>query len=170
MTRDAFREAVFTRDGHKCVLCSAPAIDAHHIIERRLFQAEDEFGGYFMDNGVSVCGPCHMKCEETTVSVEDVRYAADIKKIIVPEHLYRDQPYDKWGNPVLANGQRIRGELFWDESVQKVLKQGRVFDLFTHYVKYPRTYHLPWSPGITDDDRMHKTTDHWHGKEIVVGV
>ena len=84
MTRDAFREAILERDGHKCVLCSEPAKEAHHIMERRLFQAEDEFGGYFIDNGASVCGPCHIKCEETTVSVEDVRHAAGIKKIIMP--------------------------------------------------------------------------------------
>ena len=170
MTRDAFREAVLERDGHKCVLCSAPAKDAHHIMERRLFQAEKEFGGYFLENGASVCGPCHIKCEETTISVEDVRYAAGIKKIVVPEHLYADQLYDKWSNSLLANGQRIRGELFWDESVQKILKQGKVLDLFTHWVKYPRTYHLPWSPGISDDDRMHTSTEQWHGKQIVVGV
>ena len=69
----------------------------------------------------------------------------------MPPHLYRDQPYDKWGNPVLPNGTRLRGELFDDASVQKVLAP--VLALFTDRVKYPRTYHLPWSPGLTDDDR-----------------
>lgn len=170
MTRDDFRNAVFERDGHKCVICGDPAQDAHHILERRLFSDPEEFGGYFIDNGASVCGPCHIKCEETTISVEDVRAAAGIKKVIVPAHLYRDQIYDKWGNPVMANGQRIRGELYDDESVQKILRQGKVLDLFTHYVKYPRTYHLPWSPGITDDDRVHKTTEQWVGKDVVVGI
>lgn len=166
MTRDDFREAVFARDNHTCVFCSFPAVDAHHLIERRLWGD----GGYYLNNGASVCRDHHLACERTEISVEDVRFAADIKKIVVPEHLYYDQPYDKWGNPVLANGQRIRGELFWDESIQRALREGRVLDLFTHHVKYPRTFHLPWSPGITDDDRMHKTTEQWHGRQVVVGM
>lgn len=35
-------------------------------------------------------------------------------------------------------------------------------------VKYPRTYHLPWSPGATSDDKVLKSTSHFDGKEIVV--
>lgn len=37
LSRDAFREAVFTRDNHKCVICGKEAQDAHHnhIMERR---------------------------------------------------------------------------------------------------------------------------------------
>jgi len=47
LDRDSFREFVFVRDGHKCVICGAPKKDAHHIIERRLFSN----GGYFIENG-----------------------------------------------------------------------------------------------------------------------
>jgi len=32
LTRDEFREGVFKRDNYKCVVCGAPAKDAHHII------------------------------------------------------------------------------------------------------------------------------------------
>jgi hypothetical protein len=49
LTRDQFREAVFARDKHKCVICKEPAKDAHHIMERRLFTETDELGGYFLD-------------------------------------------------------------------------------------------------------------------------
>lgn len=35
-------------------------------------------------------------------------------------------------------------------------------------IKYPRTYHLPWSRGRTDDDKVLKSVDHFIGKEIVV--
>jgi hypothetical protein len=38
------------------------------------------------------------------------------------------------------------------------------------YVKYPRTYHLPWSPGITKTDRVHKDTSFFEGKNVVVTV
>jgi ATP-dependent RNA circularization protein (DNA/RNA ligase family) len=35
-------------------------------------------------------------------------------------------------------------------------------------VKYPRTPHLPWSEGMTSDDKMVKTLDHFRGKQILV--
>jgi hypothetical protein len=34
--------------------------------------------------------------------------------------------------------------------------------------KYPRTPHLPWSPGATSDDRILTTTAHFEGKDIVI--
>jgi len=34
--------------------------------------------------------------------------------------------------------------------------------------KYPRTPHLPWSPGGTSDDRVLKDTQHFVGREVVV--
>lgn len=37
LTRDQFRESVFERDSHTCVICKNPSQDAHHIVERRLF-------------------------------------------------------------------------------------------------------------------------------------
>lgn len=162
--RDIFRESVFERDGYSCVVCGAPAQDAHHIIERRLFPD----GGYYLNNGASVCGQHHLECEMTTISVEDIRDMCGIKKIVIPPHLYSDQPYDKWGNPILSNGTRAKGELFHDESVQKILRKGRVLDLFVDYVKYPRTYHLPWSESISSDDRVIESTNIFEGKEVVV--
>jgi hypothetical protein len=36
------------------------------------------------------------------------------------------------------------------------------------HIKYPRTPHLPWSEGRTDDDKVLKNTDHFIGKEVVV--
>lgn len=164
LTRDAFRNAVFDRDNHACIFCALPAVDAHHIIERRLWAD----GGYYLTNGASLCEDHHRSCEQTKISVEEVREACGIKKFIIPSHLYRDQIYDKWGNIILPNGQRLKGELFYDESVQKVLKEGKVLDSFTHWIKYPRTYHLPWSPGMHDDDRMMKNTSLFDDKEVIV--
>jgi hypothetical protein len=166
LTRDKFRDGVFARDLHSCVFCVRPAVDAHHILERRLWSD----GGYYLNNGASVCADHHIQCETTAISVEEVRHACGITKIIVPSHLYDDQPYDKWGNPVLPSGQRLKGELFYDESVQKVLGQGRVLDLFTNQVKYPRTHHLPWSLGINDDDRVIDSLSAFIGKRVIVSV
>lgn len=164
LTRDKFRENVFARDGHKCVICGNDSLDAHHILERRLWTD----GGYYLDNGASVCETCHVKAEQTLVSCDELRTCCGIDRVLLPEHLYRDQEYDKWGNPILPNGTRLRGELFCDESVQKILEP--VLHLFSKYVKYPRTYHLPWSENATKDDRILSDTSCFEGKEVVVTV
>lgn len=36
--------------------------------------------------------------------------------------------------------------------------------------KYPRTLHVPWSPGATSDDRILYSVDHFALKEVVVTV
>lgn len=38
----------------------------------------------------------------------------------------------------------------------------------TKYVKYPRTYHLPWSPGATNDDKIMENTNNFTGKKVIV--
>src|SRR5690606_33193847 len=116
----------------------------------------------------SLCGECHLKAESTQISCNEIREAAGINEILLPPHLYRDQEYDKWGNPILSNGSRLKGELFDDHSVQKVLKP--VLHLFVNRVKYPRTYHLPWSPGMTKDDRMMDSDKAFEGKEVIAVV
>lgn len=162
LSRDQFREGVFARDNHKCVLCGDPAQDAHHIMERRLF----DDGGYYLDNGASVCGPCHIRCERTDVSVEEVREAAGITKKVIPQYYYDDVLYDKWGNVLHPDGKRSRGELFDDVSVQKILADK--LSLFVSYVKYPRTNHLPWSGNIHDDDRVIRSLDDFAGQRVIV--
>lgn len=162
LSRDDFRNAVFKRDGHKCVHCKADAQDAHHIVERRLFPD----GGYYLANGASVCGPCHLAAEATTLSCDALREAAGIKEVVLPPHFYEDEPIDKWGNQILPNGQRLRGELFDDASVQKVIAP--VLHLFTNRVKYQRTHHVPWSPNVSSDDKIIPSLSGFEGEEVVV--
>ena len=163
LTRDQFHNAVFQRDKHKCVICKADGQDAHHIMERRLFPD----GGYYLNNGATLCGPCHIQAEQTILSTEEIRRSAGILKIVIPPHAYSDQRYDKWLNPILDNDSRLRGELFDDVSVQKILAP--VLHLFTDKVKYMRTYHLPWSPGCTSDDRLMNMDDleKWNWEVVV---
>jgi hypothetical protein len=146
------------------VVCGQPGQDAHHIMERRLFPD----GGYYSENGATLCGKCHLAAEATDLATDEIRAVAGIKNTILPPHLYPDQPYDKWGNPVLTNGLRLKGELYDDESVQKVLEPVR--HLFLNRVKYPRTWHFPWSPGMKEDDRelSEEILDTWNGTEVVV--
>ena len=181
LTRDKFRNAVFERDGHKCVICGVSPdeakgvrIDAHHILERRLWSD----GGYYLDNGATLCDHgnsngfpmgCHSDAEVTTLSVEDIRIAAGITKIKIPEDMYPDHVYDKWGNTILSNGKRSIGPLFYDESVQKILRYHPDFDgMFVDYVKFPRTYHCPWSQTKTKDDRVLTDMKMFEGRDVVV--
>jgi hypothetical protein len=163
LTREEFRKAVFQRDNHQCVFCGEPAVDAHHIIERRLWGD----GGYYVDNGASACGKCHVLCEKTELSVEETREKAGITNIILPFSLEAGQKYDKWGNQILPSGRRLRGELYDDVSVQRILEDK--LHLFTKYIKYPKTPHLPYSEGANqDDDTILTTTHHFKGKNVVV--
>jgi len=166
LTRDAFREAVFTRDEQLCVMCKSVAVDAHHIMERRLWSD----GGYYVENGASLCSNHHLMAESTSIPTDLIREKAGITKILLPPHLYEDETYDKWGNIILPNGKRLRGELFFDPSVQIALTRGDMLRFFTTYVKHPRTYHLPWSLGTTKDDKILQDTSYFEGKEVVVTV
>jgi len=161
LTRDQFREAVFTRDKHRCVNCGLLGVDAHHIVERRLFSD----GGYYIKNGVMLCETCHLAAEATLISCTTLRAKANIEQIVLPSHFFSDQEYDKWGNMILSNGTRMMGELFYEEPVQKILRP--VLDFFTDRIKYPRTFHFKWSPNLQNDDRMLKSTEEWEGVEYV---
>ena len=58
--RASFRDAVFSRDGHKCVMCPGNEhLDAHHITDRN----DMPNGGYVADNGITLCPNCHLEAE-----------------------------------------------------------------------------------------------------------
>jgi len=38
----------------------------------------------------------------------------------------------------------------------------------TKFMKYPRSFHLPWSRSYTHDDKVAKNVNHFIGKEVVV--
>ena len=166
LTRKQFREGVLNRDNHKCVIC--PRTDdlaAHHIIERRLW---GECGGYSLLNGASLCPCCHLEAEQTILTCEEIREAAGITETLLPEHLYKENRVDKWGNIILPDGRRLKGELFFDESVQKILKSGGVLKDFCEYIKYPRTMHLSFSSKVTDDDRILENEEYFKEKRVIV--
>lgn len=165
LTRNEFRKQVLTRDDYKCVICGdREDLAAHHIIERRLFE---DFG-FYIQNGVSLCELCHIKAEQTVISCDELREAAGITTVVIPPHFYSDTRYDKWSNILLPDGRRLKGELFFDSSVQKILKSGGMLDQFCKYVKYPRTWHLPWSHKVHRNDMQLDSTEQFHGKKVVV--
>ncbi len=154
LTRKEFREGVFERQNNKCAMCDAVAVDAHHIIERRLWTAQSEAGGYFLENGAGVCEYHHLEAEATTLPPDVLRTACGIEVALIPDQFYTDQEisYDKWGNQII-DGVRHPGPLWDDESVRKIM--GLHEDGQIRRYKYPRTLHLPWSEGRTDDDKVH---------------
>lgn len=93
LTREQFKQQVFARDKNKCVFCELPAVDAHHIIDRKVWLD----GGYYLDNGASVCEQHHIDCENSVITVEQVREACSIKHILVPPGFDKGVIYDKWG-------------------------------------------------------------------------
>lgn len=107
--RNRFRQAVFDRDGGRCVICLADGQDAHHIMERRLFAD----GGYELDNGATLCGACHLLAEQTLITPSTIRGAAGIARVVLPPHLYEDDEHDKWGNIIPPDGRQL------DEALMK---------------------------------------------------
>lgn len=126
LSREEFKSQTFSRDNHTCIFCDKPAVDAHHILDRKLWND----GGYYLSNGASVCEEHHWECEKTTLSVEDVRQACGITDFILPKGLSQDYSYDKWGNRIKENGFRDKGVLFEDDGVQKILKKAGLIYLF----------------------------------------
>ena len=118
LSREQFKELVFKRDKYKCIFCDKPAVDAHHIMDRKLWTD----GGYYLFNGASVCEEHHWAVERTDISVQEVWAKCGITEPCLPPHLDPTLNYDKWGNIMLDNGMRKPGEMFHLENVQKILK------------------------------------------------
>lgn len=116
LSRAEFRSAVFERDGNKCICCAQPAVDAHHLLERRLFKD----GGYYLDNGVSLCEADHLCAERMDIEPCQLRKLAGIRTIVLPPGLVGNR--DKWGNEVLENGKRYPGPLFHDNGFTKICR------------------------------------------------
>lgn len=164
LSAQQFQSVVLSRDDHVCVFCDREATAAHHIIDMALFSD----GGYYQDNGVSLCGEHLLQYQMTMILPAEMRMAAGIHSVVLPEHLYVDQPYDRWANPLLPNGSRLKGDLYFEDGVQELLLLGGFLEDFLDEVKYPRTHHMPWSRSISNDDRVHKSMEKFKGKWVIV--
>ena len=121
LSRGQFRKSVLDRDKHRCVICGDADVklDAHHIMERKLWTSPHEFGGYYLNNGATLCDrgfektngnySCHLQAGMTLISPEDCRRAAGIKEVLFPSHLPRNFDYTVWGDPIRFDGTRLRG-------------------------------------------------------------
>lgn len=125
-------------DGRCCVPgCPHPAEDAHHIMERRLWPD----GGYYVENGAGLCDlngtGHHMSAEKNHLLPRHLREFCGIETVLLPPQLDDYLEYNKWGEPI------------------------------SNSTKHPRTFHLPWSPGATDDDKIMGSLDGLLGEVVV---
>ncbi len=165
LTREQFTTICFNRDGGKCVFCKKPATEVHHILDRKLF----DDGGYYENNGASVCEKCHLLCENLSYTIIQVRDACNIKEPVVPSVFDVDKVMDKWGN-TYSDDKLILSELFiTNKNLSKLINGYSVMNA-SKYKKYPRTFHLPWSEGATNDDKILKNAAHFEQKRIIVSV
>lgn len=124
LARDAFAQQVLQRHGGSCAFCSASAVDAHHILDRKLFKD----GGYMLGNGAAVCARHHWHCETTEISADQARAASGITVTLLPDGFRADRCYDKWGNCMVDSGvwagYRIAGPLMSDTGARRALAKG----------------------------------------------
>jgi hypothetical protein len=120
LTREEFEKRVFERDRDRCVICGAPAWNAHHLIERKLWTEPDQLGGYLMENGVSVCAAHHEEAERNLIPPQVFRKILGLPTMI-PASLHPKYDHSKWGIPFRMPAREA--------------------------VKYPSTSYLDVSPG-----------------------
>lgn len=176
LTRDEFREKIRNRDG-RCVGCQiskrsseaaaqsqrkeeVQELEVHHIIERKLFSD----GGYFLWNGVGLCGLCHLDAEQSKLLPIDFYHWFESRGISygVGQKLWEifdvslDQEelsnLNKWGELLFVVGGRNYRERYL-VATDKGRAGEEPMQADQKYVKYPRTMHLPWSPNLQNDDR-----------------
>lgn len=102
LSREDFKKQVLKRDNYTCVVCGTISydLDAHHLLDRKLW----DDGGYYLDNGVSLCKDiCHLDAETSVYTVEELREKAGILNIIVPSQLNPTTVYDKWGIEIVED-------------------------------------------------------------------
>jgi hypothetical protein len=134
LTRDDFSRLALMRFAGRCCACkTAPATEAHHIFDRKLFSD----GGYRLRNAAPVCADCHWKAEICAISACDMARMAGVWPPLAPPCAHGfglDTPdaleaLDKWGNMSRPDGSIAPGPLFHDDGCRKALASGGLLGL-----------------------------------------
>jgi hypothetical protein len=127
-------------------------------------------GGYYLENGVTLCEKHHLEAEQTVIEPSQFYELLGVKRVL-PDQLYDEFEYTKWGDIIMPNGTRLIGPLFFDESVQKIMASAPgILSRYSKRIKYSRTFHLPWSESRTEDDRTLQNMDHFKGRDTVASL
>lgn len=92
--RKQFRDTVYSETSHTCIVpwCEADADDAHHVIERALW----EDGGYIPANGAAVCNHHHQAAEANAIPPQAFWLWKGISEPRLPTTV-DSVAVDKWG-------------------------------------------------------------------------
>lgn len=161
---NAFKSLVLERDGGACVCCQKPTDQVQMLLDARLW----EDGGYYLDNGVSLCKEHQESALKTALMPKQLREMAGIKSIMLPPSYSEDDNYDCWGNVVRSTGVRYKSELFDEPDVQHWLIEGGCINDFSPFYKHPSTPHLQWSKGVQRDDRVLASDAMFEGQEVII--
>lgn len=108
LSRVEFRRRGFLRTKGMCCVpgCKERAVDAHHIMDRKLWND----GGYYLSNCAPVCGKHHLDCENGVytpaqvtefcgIPLQEVRRPDKLKALTNGEYaeLFSIGMIDKWG-------------------------------------------------------------------------
>lgn len=166
-----FIKAVQKRDRGQCVICGDITHEVSFVVDPLVFEDGEDTSSRLsqvMSNGVLLCEGHAYEAKTTLLSVQDIRKAAGMSDWSLPDTFEHDQEYDRYGNAILPSGQRMKGPWFFHEEVQKALDEGSVLSIFTDRVKMPRTFHMPWSEGRSDDDKVIHDMSIFEGREVVL--
>lgn len=90
LSREEFKKQVFARTNGKCCVpnCDCDAVDAHHIMDRRLWKD----GGYYLSNGAALCSKHHLDAEHGIITpMQCIKYMdIDIANCGKPEKVDLD--------------------------------------------------------------------------------
>jgi hypothetical protein len=103
LIREEFRKKVLDRDGHSCILChNKENLAVHHIMERKLF----DNGGYYVNNGASLCPSCHIEAEAGFIMPYKLWYkiGVEYEDYTYPKSLNGCKRWDKWGQEIIYEG------------------------------------------------------------------
>ena len=105
LTREEFKKQVFAKTNGKCCVpgCTCDAVDAHHIMDRRLWLD----GGYYLSNGASLCAKHHLDAEKGIITPLQ---CFEYMKINLCELLLRHQLHDRAIQPHLRQYRQFRGD------------------------------------------------------------
>lgn len=157
-----FERTIRARDGGRCVVCAEAGTSIHCLFDPRLW----DDGVSPIDNAVLLCVEHQLQAARDDITPESLREAAGLAPCLPPQ-LYAVQRYDRWGNPILSCGGRAKGELFNLPDVQRQLEECGKLELATDWVKYPRTYVLPWSESMGEGDRRMISDEAFSGRRVI---
>ena len=109
LTREEFKHQTFARTSGRCCCpdCTSAAVDAHHIMDRKLWTD----GGYYLSNGAALCAECHLKAERgdytprrmieyMNIAREDLLVPQTLASVLTKDEyleLLFSEQLDKWG-------------------------------------------------------------------------